>query len=401
MINMKKYITLLLAVLCIIFLTDCNDFEHKPWGPQGSAPGQVTQVQVENLPGAAKLTYELPGDQDLLYVMAVFTLPSGESRSVKASVYRNYLLMEGFPLATDYKVQLYTVNKSEARSEPVSVTVHPSTPLLQDVFASLVVNPDFGGINIKAENSMGRGYVYSTLVKDARGMWQLVDRNYSALDSLNYSVRGLDSTEAEFGIFVTDQWNNNSDTLVKKLKPLYEELLDKSTWKLAPLQSDFSTPFYSYSNVEHIWDNNIHEQNGIYDYYYAHPVAAPPLPSWFTIDLGRPYKLSRLRVYQYEGSGQYMYTDGNPRVYEIWGNTQAVDSWDSWKLLQHCVSIKPSGLPSGVRNADDVAYAIKGEDFSFPLDAPAVRYIRFKLIDTWSHQPNLLLDEITLWGQKN
>lgn len=399
--NMKHTTIILTAICCVLFLSNCKDYEHKPWGAAGGTPGQVTQVQVENLPGAAKLTYELPSDQNLLYVLAVFTMPSGESRSVKASVYRNYLLMEGFPLAQDYHVQLYTVNKSEARSEPVSVTIHPSRPPLQDVFTSLVARPDFGGIHIAAINPTGRGYVYSTLVKDAQGVWQLFDRNYSTVDSLNYSVHGLDSIKTEFGIFVTDQWNNSSDTLVTTLKPLYEEMLDKTAWKLAPLLSDFSTPFYPYSGVEHLWDNNIHEQNGILCYYYAHPVSAPPLPSWFTIDLGGLYKLSRLRVYQYEGSGQYMYTDGNPRVYEIWGNTQPVDSWDSWELLQHCVSIKPSGLPSGVRNADDVAYAIKGEDFSFPLDAPPVRYIRFKLIDTWSHQPNLLLDEITLWGQKN
>ncbi|HEX5553545.1 MAG TPA: DUF5000 domain-containing lipoprotein [Chitinophagaceae bacterium] len=398
---MKRTTIMLSAACCLLFLSDCKDYDHKPWGPTGRTPGQVTQIQVENLPGAAKLTYELPSDQDLLYVTAIFTLPSGESRSVKASAYRNYMLIQGFPLAKDYEVTLYTVNKSEKRSQPVSTTIHPSTPPLQDVFASLRVEPDFGGINITATNVSARGYVYSTLVKDSHGHWQLFDRNYSTLDSLNYSVHGLDSMETEFGIFVTDQWNNTSDTLVKTLKPLYEEMLDKTQWKLAPLASDFSTPFYPYSNVEHLWDNNIHEQSSIYCYYYAHPVSAPPLPSWFTIDLGRPYKLSRLRVYQYEGSGQYMYTDGNPRVYEIWGNTLAVDSWDSWKLLRHCVSIKPSGLPAGVRNGDDAAYAIKGEDFSFPLDAPAVRYIRFKLIDTWSHQPNLLLDEITLWGQKN
>jgi hypothetical protein len=398
---MKHTIIILSALCCLLFLSDCQDYRHKPWGVTGGTPGQLDQVQVENLPGAARITYQLPADQDLLYVMAVFKLPSGSERSVKASVYRNYLLIEGFPIAQNYDVSLYTVNKSEIHSKPVLVTVHPTTPPLQDVFNSLAVEPDFGGINITAKNSLKRGYVYSTLIKNAHGEWKLYNRNYSTLDSLSYSVRGLDSVETEFGIFVTDQWSNSSDTLVKTLKPLYEEELDKAAWKLVPLASDFSTPFYPYSNVEHLWDNNIHEQNGILCYYYAHPVAAPPLPSWFTIDLGRPYKLSRLRVYQYEGAGQYMYTDGNPRVYEIWGNTQAVDDWDSWKLLRHCVSIKPSGLPTGVRNAEDVAYAIKGEDFSFPLDAEPVRYIRFKLIDTWSHQPNLLLDEITLWGQKN
>jgi hypothetical protein len=55
----------------------------------------------------------------------------------------------------------------------------------------------------------------------------------------------------------------------------------------------------------------------------------------------------------------------------------------------------------GERSAEDVEYAIQGENYTFPLtDTMAVRYIRFKLIDTWSGQPNMLCDEISLWGQK-
>lgn len=399
---MKWTLIIILSGFCGLLFSGCRqDIEHGPLGqPSGRPPEPVSNIQIENLPGAVRLTYQLSSNDDLLYVLAVYSLPSGEQQA-KASVYSNIMLLQGFPEAKSYVVKLYSVNKWGIRSKPVTITVSPTTPPLQDVFKSLSVQPDFGGINISLINALQRGYVICTLIKDSANNWKLYDQHYSTLDTMSYSIRGLDSVETQFGIYLTDQWGNHSDTLLKTLKPIYEIQLDKSLWKLVSLPSDFSVAFYPWSTIDHLWDNNIHESSGTFDYYYASPTAGETLPNWFTIDLGGYYRLSRLRVYQYEGAGQYMYTDGNPRVYEIWSNTEAVDSWDSWKLLLHCVSIKPSGLPLGERSAEDVEYAIQGENYTFPLtDTMAVRYIRFKLIDTWSGQPNMLCDEISLWGQK-
>lgn len=392
-------ITLCLCTLLVFF--GCKEYENGPMVPEGGTPTAVSNIKIENLPGAAKVGYTLPANTDLLYVLAVFSSKDGEVRSAKSSLYTNYVLLEGFPDAKPYQVKLYTVSKSEVKSEAVDITVNPKTPHMLSVFNSMKVIPDFGGLNITYENVSKNAHVFTTMVKNNDGKWEVFDKHYSKMAAESYSVRGLEPKEMEFGIFILDQWGNKTETSIFKLTPIYEERADKKLWKLVPLPSDSSVPFYGHSTIEKLWDENVHQQNGATNYFYGHPVDSKALPNWFTIDLGKPYKISRMKVNQYEGSGSYMYTDGNPKVYEIWGNNAAEDSWDNWILLRQCTSIKPSELPIGVRSAEDVEYAMKGEDFGFSIDKPAVRYIRFKLIETWSKQPNMLLDEITLWGQKN
>lgn len=392
----------IIACFCtFFFLIGCKEFENEPLVPAGGVPSTITDIQVENLPGTAKITYSLPNNNDLLYVLAVYQTENGIEKSVKSSLYNNFVLLEGFPEAKPYQVKMYAVSKSEVRSEVVDVTVNPTIPRITEVWKTITLQADFGGVNINYENEAKEAYVFNLLVKGATGNWELYDRHYAKMATESYSVRGLEPKEIEFGMSVLDRFGNSSDTLTFKLTPIYEELIDKKIWKLLPLASDSSEPFYGHSTIEKIWDENVHQQFGGTNYFYGHPVTIKPLPNWFTIDLGKQYKISRLKVNQYEGTGQYMYTDGNPRVYEIWGSNTPSDSWDNWVLLRACTSIKPSELPIGVRTAEDIAYAFAGEDFGFPIDKPGVRYIRFKLIETWSKQPNMLLDEITFWGQKN
>ena len=40
-----------------------------------------------------------------------------------------------------------------------------------------------------------------------------------------------------------------------------------------------------------------------------------------------------------------------------------------------------------------------GEEFEFPIEAPAVRYVRFKLISSWSGSDGVNLQEVQFWGQ--
>jgi hypothetical protein len=39
-----------------------------------------------------------------------------------------------------------------------------------------------------------------------------------------------------------------------------------------------------------------------------------------------------------------------------------------------------------------------GETITFPLDAPAVRYIRFKTLRNWSDGTYVNFNEIRMWG---
>ena len=52
-------------------------------------------------------------------------------------------------------------------------------------------------------------------------------------------------------------------------------------------------------------------------------------------------------------------------------------------MLKSCISVKPSGSPSGSNMNEDVQAAARGEEFTVPLDAPKVRYIRVRILEAW------------------
>jgi hypothetical protein len=96
----------------------------------------------------------------------------------------------------------------------------------------------------------------------------------------------------------------------------------------------------------------------------------------------------------------FFYSLHNPRVVEIWGtNTINPDgSYDGWTLLASHTQIKPSGLPEGQLSQDDIDAANAGETITFPLDAPKVRYIRFRTLKNWSNGSYVNFNEIMMWG---
>ena len=62
------------------------------------------------------------------------------------------MLLEGFKGLVPIEVTIKAVNKGELESEPVIVIVNPLEAPIFEVFESLEVGPDFGGIYVKASN---------------------------------------------------------------------------------------------------------------------------------------------------------------------------------------------------------------------------------------------------------
>ncbi len=90
------------------------------------------------------------------------------------------------------------------------------------------------------------------------------------------------------------------------------------------------------------------------------------------------------------------------KEWEVWGRADKPDqsgSWDGWTLLTTCESYKPSGLPVGQFSNEDKEYASAGEEFVFPADVPAVRYIRFKALSTFTGVKFIHLMEVTFYGK--
>lgn len=385
--------------LCLIIIsfgmtmTGCKEERVEPLPNSGSAiPVPVTNLKVVNLHGGAEISYTVPPDPNLLYVEAIWTY-KGVNRNAKSSYYANTLTLQGFGDTSEYEVKVYSVSKSEKRSDPVSVTVNPLTAPVQEVYKSLMVKPDFGGINVGFINDTRGDVVITVLTQDSTGKLAPADAFYTNLQRDSFSVRGFDASPRVFGVFVKDRWDNLSDTLYSTQTPFFELLLNKSLFKeVNPYPGDVNSQIYSGNYpMRNLWDN---KTTTIY-------VTAQGLglPQSFTVDLGVTAKLSRMKYYQ-RMSAAFYFTSGTPEIFDIYGsNNPAPDgSWDSWTLLQHCVSKKPSGLPLGTVSNDDVAYAQAGEDFNFPLSAETYRYLRFKVLKSYGNATNITFSELTFWG---
>src|SRR3982751_1863945 len=120
---MKPIYHFLILMLTAFSFHGCSKADlnsHAPIDTGGAAPATVTNVQVTNLPGAAVLTYTLPKDDNLQYVMAEYSINSTTVRQAKTSRYNDTIFVDGFNASADFAVKLYSVSKSEVRSAAVT-----------------------------------------------------------------------------------------------------------------------------------------------------------------------------------------------------------------------------------------------------------------------------------------
>jgi len=378
--------------LLVLAMLSCSKSDMRtPIDEAGPKPGTAKVEQVENLPGAAKISFSLPHSANILYVEADYMIRAGVHQQAVSSSYGNFLIVEGFSEAKEYPVSLTVVGRGGERSDPVDVIVHPSTPPVRESFESLAYVEDFGGISVNFLNETKAALSVSVLTKDAYGDWVDYDRYYTSRPDVAYPVRGLAAEPTTFGVYVTDRWGNNSDTLVQKLTPLFEQQLDKSKFQVLSLPDDVKNSW----PTSGIWDN-VDLVNG-----KGFSNQDAPFPKGFNFDIGVKSKISRLRLWGVHDNREF--SGGNVKQFELWGSNDPGEGDDGWELLGAFEVVKPSG-PGAQLTAEDRAAAANGMDFSIPVSAPAVRYVRFRIISTFASPPNSSLGaswvtELTLWGQ--
>lgn len=392
--NVMKFYQLLYIVFCAFIISACSEIVNEPLVDGFGKPEQVRNIKVENLPGAAKVYYSLPYDRGLSYVQAEYTNTVGERVAINSSAFKNFILLEGFGEEKEYEIELYSVSKSEERSEPVVVKIHPTTPPVQLSKETLNVYATFGGVALDYHNEFKAEFVSYTLIKNEAGDWVEYDRMYSGAEFNKYAVRGLEAVPTEFAFYIRDKWRNHSDTLYANLTPLYEEEFDKSLWKDVALIDDFNEPLYS--PLYQLWTA------GATTYFfqdYRNTAHKTGIPTWVTIDFGREYVFGRMKSHMVNHSNTWRYGSCTPRLFEIWASNEATTDWDKWTLIGDFEVTKPSGLPVGTNSNDDLALATAGHDFEFDLTDKSYRYIRYRVKETFGRTNYFCLLELTFWGQ--
>ncbi len=397
--NIIKYI--LILPLLVSVLSCAEDIGVKPLESNKTAPGIIENVTVENLPGKAKLTYSLPSDKDLLYVIAEYTLENGTPMEVKSSYYNNSMLLEGFAGLIDREVTLYAVNRSETKSQPITVTVSPLKAPIFDVYDSMTILPDFGGLRIIADNETLEDIALLVMQKNDQGDWEPLPTSiYTAASEINQALRGFDTINQEFAIAVRDRWLNVTDTLYQDVKPLFEEQLPKSNFVGVHLDND--TQVIGTYPVSNLFDGQYVLWWG--SYFTSRTVDVGP--HLVTFDIGQQTKLSRLRIWNFAepiGGQLLFYYLGAMKRFRIWGSNELNIDGDlsSWDMLGEYEIIKPSGLPYGQESNEDYLAAVDGADYEIPIEMPAVRYLRIQCLENWTGGEFMAIAEIEVYGNPN
>lgn len=379
-------------MLLFFLFIGCESETHKPFVTNDEIPPQVTNIKVDNFAGSSRITYSLPNDPNILYVLAKYTLSNGNEAQTKSSVYKNFLQVDGFSISNDYQVKLYTVSRTEVRSEPIIVTVKPLRAPVHEVKESLTAMPTFGGVNVHFVNPGGGEFVLHTLVRDSSGSWSEYDRLYTSSTERNYSLRGFDAIPIDFKFFFTDKWQNASDTLTVNITPYFEEEFDKKLWKDAALADDSNVP--RYGALSQLWTP------GPATYFFIKPdMPGLTIPNWWTIDLGKEYLFGRMLVHNVSHADSWMYARGTPEVFEIWGSNVKSTNWNDWTLLGEFKCEKPSGSPLGTITDEDRTQIFAGDTYDFSPSSQSFRYVRFKTLKTFGNVFDTYLLELTFFGK--
>lgn len=359
------------------------------------APQQVTNVQVENLPGKVKIKYTLPDETDLLYVKAVYENSQGQIKEVKASSFKNNLEIVGFGLSKKQMISLISVDRSQNESESVAVEIEPLDSPIYNVLNTLSVSDSWGGVKFTWENPEREELVVEVLNRDEEGVYKHLDAFYSSFSSESRAIRGLDTIPYQLAYFIRDSYGNYTDTLKTTQIPLFEMELPGKLFKICALPTGYELSVWG-SGFESLFN---------YDYtgpsYYIAPGSKPE--PYFTFDMQKTYLLSRFKVWP--RCGGFEFGLHNPKDYEIWGSNDPdadrnPDSWDGWEKLVECHEYVPSGNPPSSATNEDKEYFRRGQEYEF-TSTKGYRFLRFKVIGlSWGGSTGLQLMELRFWGKE-
>lgn len=395
-IKMKKisYILLILAVVC--FASCADDYQPEPRGKNdGTAPAPITHVSVKNIHGGAIIKYAPSDDVDLLCVKAVFTNSQGIQQEVKSSMYVDSLVIEGLGDTQKREIKLYSVDRHENKSEPVSVTIEPLAPAVVQVMSSLDVVESFGGFFLNFTNTTRSAlsfYVYKWV--DETNEYEIHDVFSSKQEVGQLTIKGLEHKLLKLAIFVRDKWENTSDTLYTEITPWKESILDKKKFQLAKVLDDIS---WDYNEGYHtrLWDDQIGGWN------WGHTIYPVPFPHAFSVDLNVNVRLSQFQFWQRLDKVDLLYAHGAPKRFKVYGCEDGKDlqNPDNWIVLFDGEMQRPSGgLFGDPSTQEDIEEANRGHVFTMNQNVPFIRYFRFQSLMSWSGMETSVISEITLWG---
>lgn len=171
---------------------------------------------------------------------------------------------------------------------------------------------------------------------------------------------------------------------------------DRSLFVHTPIPGDNHLDRSAAWSVVKVWDGNRGSAGG--------SSCSQPGPHSITLDMGITGNLAYFHLFTWKslGEGYPPFSEANVKKFEVWGSEtlDASGSWDSWTKLMDCDVVKPSGLPLGQYNQDDIQASDLGQKFYNSINYDVkVRYLRIKILQTWEGMACWRMSEIELFGK--
>lgn len=387
-------------VLAFTVVVSCSKKDDEDTTP----PSVLSVVSVTPTNGGGIITYTLPDDNDILYVKAVYTNSNGVEVSRASSKYNTDIEVTGLNQTTALTIRLYVIDENFNQSDAVEVELIPLESFIFLVQESIEITPDLGGVKITWENIESKTvYVYLHINDGTEEQIRILSSNNA---QENIFVRGLESVEITFSTEVED-FDGNKTGLEQKaiLTPLFEEVINKSTWSLVTSQSVNGNAWEG--ATVNFWDDVIdtvgnNSDNSYFMIWRDQNGGSLNWPLDIVVDLNKNVKIHRFTVWQrafwYNGPADvpYYYQEENMKSFTIYISNDA-QTWE--ELGQFDIGDPRDG--EGNIPTSALEDGADGHDFNLDNVTEPFRYLKFSVTSNYGSESYVNGSEITLYGLDN
>ncbi len=397
---MKTKNIFIILFISLALFNGCNDDENQ----DSVAPGSLIVENITPTNGGGIITYQLPSDTDILFVRAEYTNSLGVDVYRVSSLHNNSIEIDGLNQNTPVNVNLYVIDENENISQPVQVEFVPLPSFIYLVQESISITPDLGGVKLQWENIAEKTvYVHLHIVNGNDEDIRIISSN-TLTESV--FVRGLESVEMTFLTKVEDFDGNITDLEEKAtLTPLFEEMIDKSTWTLMSQLSVNGNAWEGETTA--FWDDIIDtaDTNSDNSYFIIWRDQNGGTLNWpldIVVDLNKNIRVHRFKVWQrafwYNGPTgiPYYFQEENMRSFDLYASNNTIE----WTLLGQFDIGDPSDENGNIPQ-DFIDDAANGHDFDLEVVSEPFRYFKFSITSNYGSDTYVHGSEITLWGLDN
>ena len=399
---MKKSLKKIISVFTILLITfSCQDTESG----DVTAPGKLIVETITPTNGGGIISYTLPDDSDILFVRAEYTNTLGEDVFRVSSVHNNEVEISGLNQTTPIEVNLFVVDNNDNKSEPTTAEFVPLESFIYLVQESIEFSADLGGVRVSWENIESKTvYVYVHIQNGEDEEIRILSSN-SPLE--NRFIRGLEATELTFLTKVADFDGNVTDLEEKGVySPLFEEVIDKSTWSLVSNQSINGNAWEG--STVNFWDDIVDttqtdSDNSYFIIWRDQNGGTLNWPLDIVVNLNKNVKINRLKVWQrafwYNGPSPttaYYYQEENMKSFDLF----ASNNGQEWTLLGQYDIGNPMDADGNIPS-DAMESAANGHDFELDGVSESFNYLKISITSNYGSDTYCHGSEITLYGLDN